>query len=77
MSGRRYVSRIVDFAQSLELAPERGTSFDDLRPGLRAIPFESVVLAVLVEDDAVIVLRVFHGSQDWLKQLRNTVSNAD
>jgi len=48
----------------------------DIRAGLRAIPFEAVVLAVLVEDNSVVVLRVFHGSQDWLKQLRDEYAEA-
>ena len=70
VSGRRYLDRIVAFAKSLDLAAERGIALTDIRPGLRAIPFEAVVLAVLVEDNAVVVLRVFHGSQNWLRRLR-------
>lgn len=67
----RYVGKIMTFARSLDLAAERGRDLSEIRAGLRAIPFESVVLAALVEDDAVVVLRIFHGSQDWLKQLRD------
>jgi plasmid stabilization system protein ParE len=39
-------------------------------PGLRSIPFESVVLAVRVTETTATVARVFHHSRDWMKQLQ-------
>lgn len=65
-----YVRRIQAFARSLDIAAERGTSLENIDPGLRTIPFESVVLAVRVENKTVIIARVFHASQDWAKTLR-------
>jgi toxin ParE1/3/4 len=65
-----YIRRIRDFAASLDIAAERGTALDDIDPGLRSIPFESVVLAVRVGESTVTVVRILHASQDWAKLLR-------
>lgn len=65
-----YIRRIREFAASLDIAAERGTALDEIDPGLRSIPFESVVLAIRVSDTTVTVVRVFHASQDWAKLLR-------
>ncbi|MBL8596693.1 MAG: type II toxin-antitoxin system RelE/ParE family toxin [Devosia sp.] len=70
VSALAYLRRIEAFMQSLDLASERGTSLEEIDPGLRSIPFESVVLAVRVSPSDVVVVRVFHASQDWLRRLR-------
>jgi len=64
-SATAYIRRIQAFARSLELAAERGTSLDPVDPGLRVIPFESVVLAVRVRATEVVVVRVLHAGRDW------------
>lgn len=69
-SATAYLRRIQAFANGLDLASERGSSLEDVDPGLRSIPFESVILAVRVRDDIVTVARVFHASRDWAKHLR-------
>jgi toxin ParE1/3/4 len=62
----RYEQRIRDFCDRLEYGAERGTRRDDLRPGLRVIGFERrVTIAFLLEDDRVVVLRIFYGGRDW------------
>ena len=71
-----YVRRIRDFAASLDIAAERGSPLDEIDPGLRSVPFESVVLAIRVEDSVVTVVRVFHASQDWAKLLRRQVQTS-
>lgn len=68
-SADAYVRRIQLFVRSLDLGTERGTALDDIEPGFRVIPFESVVIALRVRPTEAIVVRVFHASQDWLKQL--------
>lgn len=72
-SATAYLRRIQAFASRLDIASERGTSLDEVDPGLRTIPFESVILAIRVRDATVTVARVFHASQDWAKQLRRDV----
>lgn len=65
-----YLRRIRAFIASLDVATERGTLLEDIEPGFRAIPFESVVIAVRVEPTKGTVVRVLHASQDWLRELR-------
>jgi plasmid stabilization system protein ParE len=72
-SATAYLRRIQAFANGLDIASERGTPLEEIDPGLRAIPFESVILAVRVRGTTVTVARVFHASQDWGKQLRREV----
>ena len=62
----RYVSRISDFCQRLELASERGTRRDDIRPGLRVIGFERrISIAFVAEAERVLILRLFYAGADW------------
>jgi toxin ParE1/3/4 len=69
-SALNYLQRIQDFINGLDIAAERGTTLDIVDPGLRSIPFESVVLAVRVTETTATVARVFHHSRDWMKQLQ-------
>jgi toxin ParE1/3/4 len=62
----RYDQRIRTFCEKLEYASERGTRRDELRPGLRTVGFERrVTVAFTVEDDRVVILRVFYGGANW------------
>lgn len=61
-----YVERIESFCLRLDIASERGSLRDDVRPGLRVIGFErSASIAFVVEESRVVVLRVFYGGRDW------------
>lgn len=61
-----YFERIEAFCDRLDFAAERGQSRDDIRPGLRIVGFERrVAIAFVVEDDVVVILRVFPGGQNW------------
>jgi toxin ParE1/3/4 len=47
-------------------ASERGRRRDDIRPGLRIIGFERrVTVAFAVEEERVVILRIFYGGRDW------------
>ena len=59
------VDDIEEFISRLDLASERGMGRDDLRPGLRIIGRGRAVIAFAVDDETVVVLRVFYGGQDW------------
>lgn len=64
----RTVDAIRAFIKSLREIPHRGTKRDDLRPGLRIVPFKKrSAIAIEIDDDAkiVTVLRVFYGGQDY------------
>jgi plasmid stabilization system protein ParE len=61
-----YVTRIEAFCRGLDLASERGTRRDDIRPGLRILGFERrVTIALVVEERRVVVLRVLAAGMDW------------
>jgi toxin ParE1/3/4 len=66
-----YIKRIVEFCQGLTTFPLRGTSRDDIVPGLRVTGFERrVVIAFLVTQDVVLIEGVFYGGQDFEATLR-------
>lgn len=65
-----YVERIEVFCKKLDVASERGSLCDDIRPGLRVIGFErSASIAFIVEENRVVVLRVFYGGRSWTELL--------
>lgn len=64
-----YVKRIVAFARSLDVAPERGIIIPVPGANIRGIAFESVVLAIRIREHDVTVVRVYHASQDWQRSL--------
>jgi len=61
-----YVERIEAHLNAFDVASQRGTRRDDVRPGLRVVGFERrLTVAFTVSDASVTILRVFHGGQDW------------
>lgn len=70
---RRRVERIRTFVRGLKNTPHRGTRRDDLRPGLRIVPFErhaAIAFEIDAESRTVTVLRVFYGGQDYEAVMR-------
>lgn len=64
----RTVDRIRAFLGELGRAPHRGARRDDLRPGLRIVPFgKRTAIAIEIDDERLVVtvLRVFYGGQDY------------
>jgi plasmid stabilization system protein ParE len=71
-SGVGYVLRLSEFVLRLDMASERGQARDDIKAGLRVIPFEkSAAIAVVVSDTLVQVVRVFYRGQNWERALRS------
>ena len=61
-----YLERIETYCLGFDVASERGKLREDIRPGLRVIGFEKrVLIAFVVEEERVLILRVFYGGQDW------------
>jgi toxin ParE1/3/4 len=61
-----YVERIETWLRGFEVAPERGTLRDDIRPGLRIVGFKRrLTVAFTVEDTHVTILRVFRAGRHW------------
>ena len=62
-----YALRLEAYCTGFEFAGERGQRRDDLRPGLRIIGFERrVTVAFVVSENAVTILRLHFGGQNWL-----------
>lgn len=65
-----YVERIEAFCNGLDVASERGSLRDDIRPNLRVVGFErSATIAFIVEETRVVVLRIFYGGRNWTEIL--------
>lgn len=62
--------RVLDFIDGLAIGAERGQLRADLRPGLRIVPCERAVIAFVVDADAVSILRVFYGGENWETAVR-------
>jgi toxin ParE1/3/4 len=61
-----FVSRIIEFCESLDIASERGHRRNDVKEGIRIVGFERrVTIAFAVHDDRVDVLRIFRAGRDW------------
>lgn len=67
----RYTSRILRFCRNLDTFPKRGTSRDDVIPGLRIVGFERrISIAFLVMDETIVIEGIFYGGQDWAAALK-------
>ena len=61
-----YLLRLKAFCERLELGSERGTRRDHVRRGLRIVGFEGrVTVAFVVQENAVMLLRIFYGGANW------------
>lgn len=74
----RYVNAIIDYCESLETFPMRGTQRDDIRPGLRVTNYKGrAVIALTVDADRVSILGVFYGGQDYETLLHEDLDEED
>jgi toxin ParE1/3/4 len=50
----------------LDMFPQRGTLREDIRPGLRLVPYrDSAEIAFTIDRDEVLIVGVFYGGQDY------------
>lgn len=67
----RYTSSIVTYCENLRDFPHRGTSRDDIRPGLRITNYKKrAVIAFAMGTDLISIIGVFYGCQDYETVLR-------
>ncbi len=60
-----FVDRIVESAETLSKTPHIGRIVPEFnRPDLREVIFRSYRIVYLLQNDAVFILRVVHGSRD-------------
>ena len=62
-SARRIVASIEAQCRKLSIFPNRGTPHPELRPGLRTVPQGKAVIAYLVEEREVMIVRIRYGGQ--------------
>ena len=63
---QRYTDNIIDYCESLNTFPLRGTMRDDVRPGLRITHYKKrAVIAFAVFKEQVSILGIFYGGQDY------------
>ena len=68
----RFVDGIIDHVATLTDFPNRGTPRDDIRAGLRTIPWRRrVTIAFVVEETAVVIIGIFYGGRDFESLLRD------
>lgn len=66
MVAERYVDALVNYCESLAMFPQRGARRDDIRPGLRLVPYRSSAeVAFAVDGEQVWIIGVFYGGQDY------------
>ncbi|MHB1282322.1 MAG: type II toxin-antitoxin system RelE/ParE family toxin [Metallibacterium scheffleri] len=66
MVAERYVDALVSYCESLATFPQRGARRDDIRPGLRLVPYRgSAEVAFVVDEEEVWIIGVFYGGQDY------------
>ncbi len=67
---RTFTNALVAKCESLTSFPDRGTPHDELRPGLRTVPFRRrVTIAYSVTVGHVIILGLFYAGQDFTTML--------
>ena len=69
-TAKAFVDRIDERCERLAKTPFAGRARDDIHPGLRIVPFESVVIAYFVSDHVVLVTNIFYHGRDYETLLR-------
>ncbi|MAU96999.1 MAG: plasmid stabilization protein [Fulvimarina sp.] len=72
----RYVQRIYERCEKIGDAPLGGRPRDDLRSGLRSVPFEKTALILYQVGDFVAITNVFPRGQDYEVLFRERVTRA-
>ncbi|PXX50086.1 type II toxin-antitoxin system RelE/ParE family toxin [Aquitalea magnusonii] len=72
----QYTEAIVSYCENLHSFPLRGTSRDEVRPGLRITHYRKrTVIAFSVDAETVSIIGIFYGGQDYAAILHD--SDAD
>ncbi|WP_234905972.1 type II toxin-antitoxin system RelE/ParE family toxin [Affinirhizobium pseudoryzae] len=64
IAASRFVRQLASKIGWIAVSGFPGVSRDDLRPGLKALPFRKRCIYFRTTPDEVIILRVLHGHQD-------------
>ncbi len=61
----RYVDELFDTFELLAENPQMARERRELNPPMRLHPFHAHLIAYLVRDGDILIVRVLHGRQDW------------
>jgi toxin ParE1/3/4 len=64
------VGDLESFIDRLDVASERGTLRDDISTGLRMVSHKRADIAILVDQETVVITRIFYGGEDYEQALR-------
>ncbi len=68
---RDFVACLHGYCLGLDMFPERGSLRNDLRPNLRLLGYRrQATIAFTVDDDAVVILRIFGRGQDFEAEIQ-------
>lgn len=68
----RFVDGIIDHVATLSDFPNRGTPRDDIRSGLRTLPWRRrVTIAFMVGETEVVVIGIFYAGRDFESFLKD------
>ena len=71
-TAERFVNAIIDYCEAFDMFPQRGTSREELRPGLRTIGFRrTATIAFSIAEEIVTIVGVFYGGQDFEAVLKD------
>jgi plasmid stabilization system protein ParE len=74
----RFTDAIVTYCEGLAQFPLRGTSRDEIRPGLRTTSYKKrTVIAFAVLDDKLAIIGIFYGGRDCERILRDASTETD
>ena len=70
VTAMKYIARLEAYLAGFDIAAERGTRRDDIRPGLRIVGFERrITIAFTVNEAEAVILRLLYGGQNWSEVL--------
>lgn len=61
----RYVDELFDSFELLAENPQMARERRELNPPMRLHPYHAHLIAYLVRDGDILIVRVLHGRQDW------------
>jgi len=62
----RYTEDLVQYCETFETFPQRGSKRDDILPGLRTVGYRRrVLIAFSVHVNEVVIIGIFYGGQDF------------
>lgn len=61
----RYVDELFDTFELLAENPQMARERRELNPPMRLHPYHAHLIAYLVRDGDILIVRVLHGRQDW------------